>query len=332
MKPVFFTQLQKEESAIPTAMGIIDLEYFPYRRATQRQVFMDKKQTLHRAQAFEHLFEAVILTDPGGAIVDCNPAAERVFGYLAEELDGKFISMLIADDNAENIAADILTAVEKHGVWRGELRKMGNRNQTGVIDVVAAPLTGARGAFEGTTWIVRDITDRMMLEKRVKALEYYDTLTGVPNRFVMYDRLQQMITTARRNQLMFALFLVDLDDFQTINDAGGYSTGDAILREAAERMQSVLRQSDTVARAGGDEFIIIASDIRQERDADLVCENIRAAFKGQFFVAGVPYTISASVGTAIYPRDGETSDNLLMRADKALAREKQIRRERPAEE
>ncbi|MEJ5223428.1 MAG: sensor domain-containing diguanylate cyclase [Anaerolineales bacterium] len=293
---------------------------------------MDKKQTLHRAQAFEHLFEAVILTDPGGAILDCNPAAERVFGYLAEELDGKSISMLIADDNAEAIAADILTQVEKHGAWRGELRKLGSRNQTGIIEVVASPLRGVRGHFEGATWIVRDITDRMMLEKRIKALEYYDTLTGVPNRFVMYDRLQQMITTARRNQLMFALFLVDLDDFQKINDAGGYSAGDAVLREAAERMQSVLRQSDTVARAGGDEFIVIAADIRQERDADVVRENIQAAFRGQFLVGGAAYTVSASVGAAIYPRDGETSDDLLMCADKALAREKLARRESRTDE
>ncbi len=293
---------------------------------------MDKKQILHRAQAFEHLFEAVILTDPGGAILDCNPSAERVFGYLAEELDGKSISMLFADDNADQLTADILTAVERHGVWRGELRKLGSRNQTGVIEVTAAPLTGARGRFEGALWIARDITDHMMLEKRVKALAYYDTLTGVPNRYVMYDRLQQTITTARRNQLMFALFLVDLDDFQSINDAGGYSAGDAILREAAERLQHVLRQSDTVARAGGDEFVVIATDIRQERDADLVRENIQAAFKGQFLVAGKGYYVSASVGTVIYPRDGETSDDLLMRADKALAREKQARRERLAEE
>lgn len=287
---------------------------------------MDKKQTLHRAQAFEHLFEAVILTDPGGAIMDCNPAAERVFGCLAEELEGRSVSLLIADDNAEMATTDILTAVEKHGAWHGELRKQGSKGQTGVIDVVVSALRGARGGFDGAAWMARDITDQVMLEKRIKALEYYDTLTGVPNRFVMYDRLQQLITTARRNQLLFALFLVDLDDFQTVNDTGGYSAGDAVLREAAERMQSVLRQSDTVARAGGDEFIVLAADIRLEHDADRVRDNIQAAFKGQFFVAGTAYTISASVGAAIYPRDGDTSDDLLMRADKALTREKQARR------
>ncbi len=287
---------------------------------------MNKKQTLHRAQAFEHLFEAAILTDPGGAIMDCNPAAERIFDHLAEDLEGKSISLLIADDDAETVTADILTAVEKHGVWRGELRKLGGKGQTGVIDLIVSPLRGARGSFNGAAWMARDITDQVMLEKRIKALEYYDTLTGVPNRFVMYDRLQQMITTARRNQLMFALFLVDLDDFQTVNDAGGYSAGDAVLREAAERMQSVLRQSDTVARAGGDEFIVLAADIRQERDAELVEENIHAAFKGQFLVAGQAFNISASAGMVIYPRDGENSDDLLMRVDKALARVKQARR------
>jgi len=280
------------------------------------------KNTEQRAHAFEHLFEAVLITDPQGIITDCNASAEQVYGYERNEMIGQSFGTLIADDNADQIVASILKDTETNGQWQGELNKMGKKNHIGLTQTVTIPIFDSDQKLGSAIWINNDITNQVMLERRLSAMEYYDPLTGIPNRLVMYDRLQQLITTARRNQLMFALFFIDLDNFKEVNDTAGYSIGDAILRETAERMQSVLRQSDTVSRVGSDEFVVLAADIRLERDATTVEENINAAFKGVFIVGEREFNISASIGVVIYPRDGETSDDLLIKADKEMERKK----------
>lgn len=290
---------------------------------------MKSHQLERRAMAFDYLFEAVIITNHEGIITDWNRGAERAFGYTFDEVVGQSMGNLLAQDEAEQTIATIMRVVDESGKWKGELRTMPRNNRPGWAEVMVVPIIENK-RHTGVIWVIRDITEKVMTEMQLKALEYYDSLTGIPNRFVLYDRLQQMINTARRNQLMFSVYFIDLDHFKHINDAAGYSAGDAVLREVAQRMQSVLRESDTVARVGSDEFVVLALDIRQPKDAWLVADNILRAFNGVIMVDDQEFRVSASIGFSVYPRDGITCDELLIRADEDMLRQKKMKAEAQA--
>ncbi len=275
-----------------------------------------------RARAFDHLFDGVFVTDAQGGILDWNHSAELIYGFDREKVIGQPVVSILADENAERTLASVLDAVRIQGSWHGELAKHNNDGGTGWVETVVYTENGHNTGPRSLTWIGRDITQLVLSEKRMKALEYYDQLTNIPNRFLMYDRLQQLLVHSHRNGQMFALLFIDLDDFREVNLKAGQSAGDKVLQEVARRMQSVLRQSDTVARVGSDEFVILAGGLRNEQDAERIKDNIRAVFKGAVIVNEHAFVVSASIGLVIHPRDGDSSDELLIKADLAMEQEK----------
>jgi diguanylate cyclase (GGDEF)-like protein/PAS domain S-box-containing protein len=194
---------------------------------------------------------------------------------------------------------------------------------------------GGRRFREADTDLVRLIAalcgsalERLAHEERLGALAFYDALTGLPNRTLFDDRVTQTFVAARRHRQKFAVLYVDLDHFKEVNDTYGHSGGDELLRVVARRLLSVARESDTVARQGGDEFVVLQRFVRSAQDASRLARRINDALRQPIAVGEAVVTISASVGVAIYPEDGTTTEELLVRADAALYKAKELGRDR----
>jgi diguanylate cyclase (GGDEF)-like protein/PAS domain S-box-containing protein len=179
---------------------------------------------------------------------------------------------------------------------------------------------GGAGKMIGVS---QDITERKRQEDEIRFLAYHDTLTGLPNRRLLDDRMRQAVYLAQRRDARVAALLVDLDDFKQVNDALGHRAGDAVLREVAQRLSACMRKSDTLARQGGDEFVALLPDLQRESDCQFVAEKLLRALEPEFRVEGRVFRIGASIGISIYPSDAGDGETLLRNADVAMYRAKQ---------
>jgi len=172
-----------------------------------------------------------------------------------------------------------------------------------------------------------DITERKLANERMKHLATYDMLTDLPNRALLEDRLRQAMVAAQREYSSVGLMFIDLDKFKPINDTYGHGVGDQVLREAARRMKQCVRASDTVARVGGDEFIVLLPEVESEADARWVAEKIRNELTQVMLLAGLKLQISSSIGIALFPEHGGDEATLLKCADMAMYQAKQAGRD-----
>jgi diguanylate cyclase (GGDEF)-like protein/PAS domain S-box-containing protein len=186
------------------------------------------------------------------------------------------------------------------------------------------PMLNAAGRVYRMIGVSQDITARKRREDEIRFLAYHDLLTGLPNRRLLDDRLQQALYAAQRHGRSLAVLLIDLDDFKQVNDSAGHRAGDGVLREVGERLARCVRKSDTLARQGGDEFAIVMSDRRADADCSVVAEKVLRALEQPFQVEGRGYTLGASIGIAVFPAGGTDGDGLLRNADGAMYRAKQL--------
>ena len=178
----------------------------------------------------------------------------------------------------------------------------------------------------GSVELVADITELRRAEQASRFLAYHDTLTGLPNRRLLDDRLRQAIRLAQRRDRMVATLLVRLDDFRQVNDSLGQGAGDAVLREVAQRLTGCVRKADTLARAGADEFALVVCDLKDEADCRVVAEKLLQALAPEFRVGGRRLKLAVSVGISLFPSDGGDGEALLRNADAAMYRAKQLGR------
>jgi diguanylate cyclase (GGDEF)-like protein/PAS domain S-box-containing protein len=186
------------------------------------------------------------------------------------------------------------------------------------------PMLDAAGKVHRIVGVSRDITGQKRREEGVSFLAYHDSLTGLPNRRLLQDRLNQALYSARRRDGKVGAMLVDLDDFKQVNDSGGHRIGDTVLREVAQRLGSCVRKSDTLARHGGDEFVIVVSDLQTEADCGVVAEKVLRALAPPFEAEGRSFRLGASIGIAVFPSAGADGDALLRNADAAMYGAKQL--------
>jgi diguanylate cyclase (GGDEF)-like protein/PAS domain S-box-containing protein len=199
----------------------------------------------------------------------------------------------------------------------GDLRWMHSRGKA-ILD--------ANGDVARVIGVSQDITERKRQEEEARFLAYHDTLTGLPNRRLLDDRLGQAVFLAQRRDTRVAVMVIDLDRFKQVNDALGHRAGDAVLREAAHRIAGCVRKADTLARHGGDEFVVVIPDLRQDGDCQVVAEKILRALEPPFTVDGREFSIGASIGVSLYPADAGDGDGVLRNADAAMYRAKQLGR------
>jgi diguanylate cyclase (GGDEF)-like protein/PAS domain S-box-containing protein len=271
-----------------------------------------------RAKAFDYLFDAVVVTDSLGIIIDWNKGSEALYGYSKEEAIGQYVNMLHVPEDTEHVTADVISAVEKEGRWSGEVRMLHKDGSIGWIESMCVPIYDDDKQMVGALGINRDITKRKCETERLEHLAHFDQLTKVPNRWLLLDRLAHLITQSKRSEHRFALFFIDVDKFKLINDTKGHVFGDQVLREIALRLKHSIRDSDTLARFGGDEFVILFENISDKKDAVIMTQTLYQALDTMFVINGEEVDISCSIGVAIFPDDGITTDSLISTADKAM--------------
>ena len=279
-------------------------------------------ETTHAKAVLDTTSEGIITIDERGVIESFNHAAERMFAYAAREVVGRNVSILMPEPYSgehDSYIARYLRSGDARVI--GRLREVSARRRDGSaisieINVTEVRLAGAR-RFTG---IIRDITERKHAEERIQRLANYDGLTGFPNRMLFFDRLSQAISRARREQHELALLYIDLDKFKHVNDTLGHDAGDEILTGAAARMRQAVRESDTAARVGGDEFTVILPRLASRIDAATVAQKIIDALSAGFdlTVGKNQVHIGSSIGIAIFPADASDKELLVKAADAAM--------------
>jgi diguanylate cyclase (GGDEF)-like protein/PAS domain S-box-containing protein len=276
-----------------------------------------------QARIFENSEESIVITGADRRILSVNPAFCRISGYQDNEIIGKPHGILRSDKHPDSFYEDIWRAVEREGKWQGEAwsrRKNGeNFPVWGSISLVRNREDQVSHYFS----IFSDITERKRAEERIHYLAYYDDLTGLPNRALLYKLTDQALIEARRSRLHGALLFVDLNRFKPINDTLGHGVGDRLLTQVAERLRETVRAEDVVARLGGDEFVIGLFDITRREHAAVVAQKLLTALDPPFWVDEHELKAGAAIGISIYPRDGFDTESLLRMADIAMYRAKQ---------
>lgn len=279
---------------------------------------MDSKILKQMNKAFDYLFDALVITDLEGIIIDWNKGSETLYGYSKNEAIGQPVNILHLPEDTEHITSEVIAAVEKDGKWTGEVRMLHKDGHIGWIESMCVPIFDANNQVIGALGINRDISDRINESKRLEQLAHYDQLTKIPNRYLLFDRLGHLIAQSERNMSTFALLFIDLDEFKIINDTKGHAFGDQVLIETSLRLKQSIRNSDTVARIGGDEFVVLLENMINKSNVSSLVETILNAIKKPFVINDEELDVSCSIGVSTYPDDGTTEDTLIAAADKAM--------------
>ena len=297
--------------------GVANARVWSFRDVTAK--FKAEEALRDSEQRYRLLFEqnaaGVCVTKLDGEIIDCNITFASMLGYERAELIGNKIALLHERPSERAEIEQMLQQAKTVNSVETELRR-----KSGGSLYVLQNLTLAGDRIHMT---VADISDRKRAEEQIEFHAYHDVLTHLPNRKLFTDRLSQNLTHARRTGKSLAVMFVDLDHFKTINDTMGHTAGDELLLEMARRLRGCVREDDTVARLGGDEFTIILSELRHPEDAVTVAEKIIKAVQKSMIIGGMPIEVSASIGIALYPVDGNDPESLLRNADSAMYRAKE---------
>jgi len=250
---------------------------------------------------------------------------------LADAADGQATRWtdyreMVHPEDRDRYLAVVASAWDQSGSWSNEYRVIMRDGRVAWISSHAKTLPDASGRPRRMIGVTQDITERKRREEQERFLAYHDSLTGLPNRRLLDDRLRQAVNLAQRRDARVAVMLIDLDDFKRVNDQLGHRAGDAVLREVAHRLAGCVRKADTLARQGGDEFVVVIPDLGQEADCQVVAEKILRVLEPAFSTDGSEFRIGASIGISIYPGDAGDGDALLRNADAAMYRAKQLGR------
>lgn len=271
--------------------------------------------------AFEASADAVYITARDGTIEYANGAFERLTGYPAQKAVGRPASMLASGRHRADFFARMWGALEAGEVYNGEVINRHPDASMYTIDLVITPLSLA--GEQRFLAVARDVTARKRLEREVEDLAYYDPLTGLANHRLLRERSSQILALARRHGSMAALVHIDLDRLASVNAQHGRAVGDEVLRTVAERLRQGLRESDTLARTGSDEFLVLLSEVQDEEAVARVVRRLHEAITQPFRMQHVTVTLSVRAGIALYPQDAATFDELIESTDTALHRANQ---------
>jgi two-component system CheB/CheR fusion protein len=270
------------------------------------------------ASVFEGASEGAIITDEHNRIIAVNPAFTEITGYSFEEVKGKDPKLLSSGQHDKAFYEKMWQALDDKGYWKGEVT---NKRKNGTQYVESLSI---RALHDDDNTIIRyiavfsDITD---IKESLRTIEYqanYDHLTGLPNRNLIQDRIQQQLHHCRRANTLFAVLFLDLDHFKAINDSLGHEVGDKFLIAVAKRLQAGIRDEDTVGRLGGDEFVILLNSFKKPDDIIQIATKIINEIRQPFVVEGHAIHTSCSIGITIYPTDGNNVNHLMKNADTAM--------------
>jgi diguanylate cyclase (GGDEF)-like protein/PAS domain S-box-containing protein len=270
------------------------------------------------AMVYQNSSEAMTVTDSNGAIVSVNPAFTEVTGYTLEEVVGRNTSMLSSGRHDHAFYQAMWNEINTTGHWQGEIWNRRKNGELYLEWITINTIYHNDGSAHRYVSLFSDITKKKESEELIWQQANFDTLTGLPNRHMFYDRLEQAIKKSHRSGLPMALMLLDLDHFKEVNDTLGHAQGDVLLVEAARRIAEYVRESDTVARLGGDEFTVILSEVEDVNSVERIAQNIIERLAAPFQLLQETAFVSASVGITLYPNDAQNVDTLIKNADQAM--------------
>ncbi len=273
--------------------------------------------------AMRNASNAMFITDCQGRILWMNEALTRISGYPREEILGLTPHIFCSGRHDASFWQEMWSRIAGGQDWRGDVV---NRNKSGALYTVTqsvSPLFDEKGDLRNFLAVQQDISEKRRLEEEVHYLAYHDVLTGLPNRTLFQDRLQQEIIHAKRNKGEFAVLFIDLDGFKTVNDTRGHAAGDTLLQIIAQRLRSCVREGDTVARLGGDEFTILLRGTGHGEGLRRVLRKIIKVVAQPCELGEFAEKVTASIGISLYPQDATDVETLLIHADEAMYQAKQ---------
>jgi len=270
-------------------------------------------------------YEAIVSIDESQKIILFSKGAEEIFGYSADEVFGQPIELLIperfrathkghVEEFARNEGNDLIMHHQKSVFG---LRKNGQE-----FPAESSIYMYCYGGEKTFTAVLRDVTHSAEVQERLLRLASHDYLTDLPNRLLFDDRLSTAISRAERNRKKLAILFIDMDNFKSVNDRLGHKAGDIFLKTIGERLQACIRESDTAARIGGDEFAVILENLHERQDAEKTELSLRGSLETAFTLEADEVIPSISVGIAVYPDDAGNADQLLKEADRAMFADK----------
>ncbi|MEJ2573399.1 MAG: PAS domain S-box protein [Gammaproteobacteria bacterium] len=289
---------------------------------TDRQQAVDRMRKL--SSALEQTADSVIITDPAGVIEYVNQAFEQVTGYRREEVLGQTPRLIKSDRQEPEFYATLWKTILNGQAYNDVFI---NRRKDGSLyyeEKTITPLKDDSGRVTHFVSTGKDVTERIKIQERLQYMAQHDALTDLPNRVLLFDRLKQALVRARRHERYLAVLFIDLDRFKNINDSLGHEAGDQLLQQLSDRLRNCVRDDDTVARFGGDEFVILLDDVAREGDIREVAQKILEELRPPFKIGMQRLFITASVGVSLFPNDGEDSSTLLKYADIAMYRAKEM--------
>ena len=286
------------------------------------------QQELHIAAAAFDVQEGIMITDAGGDIIRVNRAFTRLTGYESEEVTGRKPAMLRSERHGEQFYQDMQAELEQAGYWQGEIWHRGKDGEARPHWLTISTIKGADGRVTHHIGAFSDISRYKEAEEAIHTLAFYDQLTGLPNRRLLLDRLQQAFAVSERSNKYGAVLFIDLDNFKSLNDTRGHAIGDRLLVEVAQRLRDCVRDEDTVARLGGDEFVVMLENLSRVDDraavqAESVGEKILEALNQPYQLDGFEHLSTPSIGISLFRGHGESVEELLKHADTAMYQAKQ---------
>jgi diguanylate cyclase (GGDEF)-like protein/PAS domain S-box-containing protein len=277
-----------------------------------------EEEMLLASMVYKSSSESMMVTDADGNIITINPAFTKMTGYSLKEVKGKNPRMLSSGLHDQAFFRDMWKAINTTGGWQGEVWDKRKNGEIYPKWLIINTSFNKDGTPCRRVALFSDISEQKKSEKLIWQQANFDTLTGLPNRRMFHDRLEQEIKKAHRGKRHLALLFIDLDRFKEINDTLGHDKGDLLLSEAADRLKSCVRDSDTVARLGGDEFTIILGELDDTSRVDRVSQAVLQSMAVPFSLGGGVAHVTASIGITLYPEDSTVLDSLLKNADQAM--------------
>ncbi len=298
-----------------------EVRYFIANGIDVTEIKADEAELRLAASVFRNTSEAVVVADAEAHILSVNPAFTELTGYTASEVVGKNPRLVKSGRHDQQFYRTMWTDLLATGEWRGEIWNRRKNGETFLAWQTISAVRDDSGSIIRFVSVFSDITELHLKDEQLRHQAYHDALTGLPNRLLLQDRLAQGIEAARRHRTALALLFIDLDRFKEVNDNLGHDVGDMVLVEVASRIHSALRRSDTVARLGGDQFVVVVHDVAtsgEVTEVTEVAEKLLARIVMPMRLNGHSVEVGASIGIALFSRNGSDVTSLMKAADAAM--------------
>ncbi len=275
------------------------------------------------ASVFTNTSEGILITNRQGLVVEVNQAFSQITGYGRDEVLGRDPSHFHTSRQGPEVLRDLRRALRRHGEWKGELWSRRKNGDAYSAWLSVSKVRGEGGKVRHYVALFSDITVLRLQQEELEHGAHFDSLTDLPNRLLLSDRLHQAITVCQRRNQSLAVLYLDLDGFKHINDQYGHKAGDELLVAVSRRMKAALRDVDTLARMGGDEFVAVLTDVDSAQDCILLVKRVLKACAEPVVINGQEVRVTASIGVTLYPQDNAEPDQLMRHADQAMYEAKQ---------